>query len=99
MTHDVAGSALAHKPKPRTMPKPPKEFHAKKLESGGYLATKSHGDKPDTQHGAKNMAELKQMLQEHMGAPQDQEQDQEPTDPQADPSQGDPSQGGADAAY
>jgi len=67
MDHDVAASGLAHKShKP---PKPQPEAHVKKLHTGGYMVTKHHPAGHTTEHGAKNMADVSQHLEEHMGEP------------------------------
>ena len=70
--HETAASGLAHKAPEKKMHKPQPEAHVKKLHSGGYLVTKHHGDgKPSTDHGAENLAEVSQHLEDHMGEPND----------------------------
>ena len=66
--HEVSAYALGHKTSKKPAPKPQPEAHVKKLHTGGYLVSKQHGDgKPTTEHGAKNLSEVSQHLEDHLG--------------------------------
>jgi hypothetical protein len=70
--NDLAAHGLAHKPiKQAAPPKHTPEARVKKLHSGGYTVEKMSGKPGDesTHHGAKNLDEVSQLLQDHMGAP------------------------------
>jgi hypothetical protein len=68
----MAEHVLGKRGSKKASPKPLREFHAKELHSGGMMVTK-HSGKPGeapTEHGAKDLNAVHDLLDEHMEQPQ-----------------------------
>ena len=76
--HELAAHALSHR-SGKKAEKHLKELHVKELHTGGYLVHK-HSGKPGeepTEHGAKDLDEVHDHLETHMGEPNDGEEELE----------------------
>jgi len=71
MESDLAAHALSHGKgaKMRHM----KEMHVKEMHTGGYHVTKHHGTHT-TEHGAKDLDDVHDHMEEHMGEPNEGEE-------------------------
>ena len=75
MKHSMAASALAHSSKKPAMKKHLKEMHIKEAHTGGYIVHKHSGKmEPPTEHVASDLDHVHDMMEEHMGQPNDGEE-------------------------
>ena len=65
--------AMKQGTKKRSVPKPLKEFHAKEQSDGKYHVVRHSGkpSEPAQESTAENMNQVQQALEEHMGTPND----------------------------
>lgn len=81
MEHTLAAHALAHKPVKTEAKKTLKEFHAKEVHDGSYHTAKHDGKGAIKEGSAKNLDEVHDQMEEHMGGPMAQEQCANCSDP------------------
>lgn len=85
MEHELAKHALSHERKKSEKKKHLKEMHVKELHDGTYHIMKHHGhpEMQPTEGSAQDLDQVHDALEEHMGDPNEGEEQMQQPEPQA----------------